>query len=163
MGRMRFGRLARNIAPLVMMAVAAGACSSNAEIRFNDSEGVRLAELDTSGAAPEEVTLLGPDRVLISEGERFAVTVDGSAERAERLRFVLADGALGITREADLWGSSDEAATIRVTLPAPPRKLSVAGSGTMVSERLAGSAQVLIAGSGSTSASPAAAMPIWPG
>lgn len=149
MRNLRFDRMFRGVVPLVMMAAAAAMSGcSDAEIRFNGREGVPLADLDTSGPAPEEVTLLGPDRVLISQGDAFAVTVDGDADSAEGLRFVLADGALGILRADRNWMGSSTLATIRITLPAPPRKLSVAGSGKMVSEHLAGSAEVLIAGSG---------------
>lgn len=146
----RYERMGRNITPLALLALVVSGCSSSAELRFEDAEGVPLAELDTTGPAPEEIALLGPDRVLVTQGNAFTVTVDGDAAQAADLRFVLEDGTLGIgrTREGEM---RSRAATVRVTLPAPPRQLSVAGSGEMVSDRLAGSAEVHIAGSGSLS------------
>lgn len=146
MRKMRFDRILRTFAPIVAMAAAAaGAGCNSASARFNGVEGVPLAELDTSGAAPSQVTLLGPDRVLISEGDTFAITVEGASEH---LRFALDDGALGIMRAPGSWSDSSAATTVRVTLPAPPRKLTIAGSGDIVSQRLGDSAEVNIAGSG---------------
>jgi len=147
MRNMRFATIVRKIAPFAMLAAAATSGCSGSDIRLNGSDGVPLSELDMSGAAPEEITLIGPDRVLVSQGSQFGITVDQGAEQAEQLRFVLEDGSLGITRTAS-WMGSRAMATIRVTLSSPPRKLSVTGSGEMTSESLAGSAEVLIAGSG---------------
>ncbi len=146
----RYDRMIRTIAPLALVVLAASGCSSSAELRFAENEGVPLAELDTTGPAPEAIALLGPDRVLITQSEAFTVTVDGDGAQAADLRFVFEDGTLRIGRTRE-GATRSRAATVRVTLPAPPRRLSVAGSGEMVSERVAGSAKVSIAGSGSLS------------
>ena len=109
-------------------------------------DGVPLAELDLTGEAPEAVALLGPDRVTIIEGAPFRITVDGEA--AERMRFSLKDGTLGIMRDSTDQGSlGDSTATVRITMPAP-RKLVLAGSGRMTSEALARDAEISIVGSG---------------
>ena len=149
MRNMRFNQIVRVIRPVVLMAVAMAGTSgcSGSDIRYGGVEGVPLTELDFSGPAPEEITLLGPDRVLISQGSTFGITVDDASKDPKGLRFVLKDRSLGIMRTAS-WTGSGAGATIRVSLPSPPRKLGVSGSGDMVSDALAGSAEVMIAGSG---------------
>lgn len=142
---MRMNRFFKTMGPFVALAaVGALAGCSGKNFGWNGEEGVPLTELDLSGETPEGVALLGPDTVAITEGPKFAVTVDGEA--ADRIRFRLEDGTLGIMREQDSW-SDRGSATVHVTMPAP-RKLSLAGSGRMTSERLAREAEVAVAGSG---------------
>lgn len=144
---MRMEKFFKTIGPVVAIAaVGALAGCKNANIHFNGMEGVPLAELDQSGAPPEEVALMGPDRVSITDGDTFAVTVEGDSDVTSHLRFSLKDGTLGITRDdMDFFGNS--VATVNVTMP-PPRGLTIAGSGKITSEKLAGDAEVTIAGSG---------------
>jgi len=144
---MRLNRFFKTIGPVVAIAaVGSLAGCKNANIRINGMDGVPLAELDQSGDAPEEVALMGPDRVSITDGDRFAVTVDGDSDVTPHLRFALKDGTLGIMRdEIDFTG--DSVATVHVIMP-PPRSLTAAGSGKITSEKLAGEAEVTIAGSG---------------
>lgn len=147
---MRADRLFKTMGPLLgIVALGALAGCSDRWGSFGGDEGVPLAELDLSGAPPEAIALSGPDNIAITEGAQFALTVDGDAEAIERLRFTLKDGTLGVGRESNDWRdrSGEGVATVRITMPAP-RKLIVAGSGRMTSERLAGEAEVSIAGSG---------------
>ena len=74
-------------------------------------EGVPLAELDLTGAAPREVALSGPGQVVLSEGEAFAIDVQ-TVDDGEEPRFRLDGERLGIA-----GGSPDT--VVRVTLPAP--------------------------------------------
>lgn len=148
---MRADRFFKTMGPLigiVALGVLAG-CNDRRGSFGADTDGAPLAELDLGGTPPEAVALAGPDNVAITEGAQFTVTVDGDAEAAERLRFTLEDGTLGIGRDSDGWRdwAGGSVATVRITMPAP-RKLVVAGSGQMTSERLAGNAEVSIAGSG---------------
>lgn len=144
---MRMDRFFKTMGPFVALA-ALGALSGCNNVNWNwgDGEGVPLAELDLGGGPPHEVVLIGPDSVAISEGAQFNVTVEGDPAAVERVRFKLDDGTLGILRENGEWNDAGTA-TVRITMPAP-RKLVVAGSGRMTSERLAGEAEVSIAGSG---------------
>lgn len=147
---MRADRFFKTMGPLIgVVALGALAGCGDRWSDFGSDDGVPLAELDLSGAPPHGIALAGPDNVAITEGAQFAVTVDGDPEAAERLRFTLQGGTLGIGRDSDGWrdGPGDGVATVRITMPAP-RKLVVAGSGRMTSERLAGNAEVSIAGSG---------------
>ncbi|MBO9517906.1 MAG: DUF2807 domain-containing protein [Porphyrobacter sp.] len=116
-----------------------------------DAEGVPLDELDLTGEAPTEVALLGPDKVIITEGTPFRVTAEG--EGADKLRFSLDNGTLGVSRESAMWGSggSDKPATVRITMPAP-RSLTLVGSGRMTSSAMASDAEVSVAGSGTLEA-----------
>jgi len=145
---MRINRFFKTMGPFVALAaLGALAGCNNAKWGWDgDVDGVPLAELDLTGKAPEEVALVGPDNVSITEGAQFTVTVDGDAAAAQRLRFKLEDGTLGIMRENGDWNDS-AVATVHVTMPAP-RKLAVAGSGKMTSATLASDAEVSIAGSG---------------
>ncbi|HYD24664.1 MAG TPA: head GIN domain-containing protein [Croceibacterium sp.] len=143
---MRMNRFFRTMGPFVALA-AMGALASgcrDGNFRWSGDEGVPLAELDLGGDPPEGVALMGPDTVAITDGAQFTVTVEGEA--ADRMRFRLEGGTLGIMREHGDWNDRGTA-TVRITMP-PPRKLVIAGSGRMTSERLAGEAEVSIAGSG---------------
>ena len=102
-------------------------------------DGVPLEELDLTGPPPREVTLRGPARVELGEGEVFRIDVQAGAEDDE-VRFSLDDDRLGIA-----GGGRDT--VVNVTLPAAA-KLSVAGSGRMTAERLASDGEIAIAGSG---------------
>jgi hypothetical protein len=139
----------RGVAPLAALAFAAAASGGcdNMHVSINGEDGKKLSELDLTGAPPTEVALLGPDTVRIAQGEALAISVDGDPEVAERMRFTLKDGKLGILRKKGEW-SSDETVTVNVTMPAP-RKLMMAGSGKIFAPALAReSARVTVAGSG---------------
>ncbi|QGN54907.1 head GIN domain-containing protein [Novosphingobium sp. Gsoil 351] len=141
--------LLRGVAPLAALALAAAASGGcdKLHVSLDGEEGKKLADLDLTGAPPSEVTLLGPDTVRISQGDKLAISVDGDSDTADQMRFTLKNGTLGILRKNGKW-SGGETVTINVTMPAP-RKLTMAGSGKMFSPGLAGdSARVTVAGSG---------------
>lgn len=146
---MRFDKFIRSVAPAIAMAMAAGAkgCDS-AKFSFNGKKGVRLADLDLAGDAPDGVNLMGPDIVRIVEGEDFSIALEGSDEAKERMRFVCEDGTLFVLRDrSEDWGADDEKATVTVTMPAPAR-LVLGGSGKLYGDALAKDAEITIAGSG---------------
>ena len=144
---MRLNRFLKTMGPLAAL-VAMGALAGCDKVHFNvGEEGVPLAELDLGGTPPDSVALLGPDTVIVSEGADFTITVDGEGPVAERMRFKLDGGTLGILREGDNWSEEGGIATVRVTMP-PPNSLSLAGSGTMVVAAVSDTPQANIAGSG---------------
>lgn len=136
---------------LVGMALATAGCEGTS-FNIEGRKGVPLAELDLSGKAPEEISLLGPDKVRVIQGDKLAIAVEGDQSVKDRLRFVLGDGKLGIGR--DRWNSGDTEgiATISVTVP-DARRLVLAGSGTLDADALRGeNVGVTIAGSGTVNA-----------
>jgi hypothetical protein len=140
--------IARTLAGIAVAALALllSACEG-ATIEMEGMKGMRLAELDLTAKAPEEITLLGPDTVHVIEGDTLAIKVDGEQDAKDRLRFVLKDGKLAIGREGWKIGVND-LATIEVTVPSV-RRLVMAGSGTIRADTLRGDAtSVSIAGSG---------------
>lgn len=147
---MKLDKFFRAFGPIVAVALAAGvsACDSG-NISINGEKGKPLAELDLTGAPPQELVLLGPDEVRVTPGEKLAITVEGDPAATERLRFTLKDGALGVLRESNTFGSRDDGgkAIVNVTMPAP-RSLTMAGSGKINAATLAKEAEVTIAGSG---------------
>jgi len=144
---MDFKHVFKAVAPVVALAIAGGlAGCDKANVNFNGEQGKELADLDLSGDAPSEVSLLGPDTVDIRDGEKLAIQVEGSDEAKERLRFVLKDGSLGILRQNGHW-SDDQVATVIVTMPAPA-KLNLAGSGKMTAASVSDQPEVNVAGSG---------------
>jgi hypothetical protein len=144
---MGFKHVFKAVAPVVALAIAGGlAGCDKANVNFNGEEGKQLADLDLSGDAPSEVSMLGPDTVDIRDGEKLAIQVEGSDEAKERMRFVLKDGSLGILRQNGHWGD-DQVATVIVTMPAPA-KLNLAGSGKMMAASVSDQPQVNVAGSG---------------
>lgn len=149
---MRFDQFFKTVGPVIAMAMASGTSGCDGpKFRFNGKEGVPLAELDLSGDSPDAINLVGPDIVRISEGEEFAIALEGTDEARERMRFLLDDGMLSILREdrnfGESWQDSDDRATVSITMPAPKR-LVLAGSGKIHSTALAEDAEIVIAGSG---------------
>jgi hypothetical protein len=145
---MGFKNVLKAVAPVVALAIAGSlAGCENADVKINGKEGVPLSELDLSGEAPSEVTLLGPDTVDIRDGEELAIEVQGSDDAKERMRFVLDKGSLGILRKKSDWTSGDEHATVIVTMPAPA-KLTLAGSGDLTSASVSDKPEINVLGSG---------------
>ena len=71
---MGFKHMLKAVAPVVALAIAGGlAGCDKANVNFNGEEGKELADLDLSGEAPSEVSLLGPDTVDIRDGEKLAI------------------------------------------------------------------------------------------
>lgn len=141
-------RFAKALGPAIALMMAAGVsgCDSGT-ILINGEEGKPLAELDLSGAPPQELVLLGPDQVHITTGDKLSIAVEGDQEAKDALRFSLKNGSLGILRKDKLFDKNGKIAQITVTMPAP-REVTMAGSGKILADALAGDAKVTIAGSG---------------
>ncbi len=137
----------RRVAPVVALAmgtVVAGC--DGASMRFGDSEGVPLAELDTGGAPPTGVALASRDTLIVAQGQTLDIAVSGDPAAVEALRFRIEDGTLGVMRERDSRNVEGRA-TVRVTMPSL-NSIVLAGSGTVDAAALTGDAEVTIAGSG---------------
>ena len=133
------------VAALAGAALVAGCDGMN--IQFGDTEGVPLAELDMTGAAPTELVLAGSDEVIVTRGDSFDIDVSGDDAAVDALRFALSDDSLAVHREKDSWSDKSKA-TVRVTLPGVTT-LVLAGSGDIRADRMDGRADVTVAGSGS--------------
>jgi hypothetical protein len=150
---MKFKHFARAFAPIVMIALAAAASGCDgASFKINGEDGKKLADLDLSGAAPQELVVAGPDEVQLTEGDKLAITVDGDPEAVAKMRFTLKDGSLGIMRDGKLFEKDgNKIAVVHVTMPAP-REMVMAGSGRIVAAALGAKAKVTVAGSGTVEA-----------
>ena len=134
---------ARTLAPALALGTMLGGCN----VSFgNNVSGVPLDELDRGGDAPVQITLAGPDEVVITEGETFSVTLDGDADAGEALRFDRDGNELTIARDSDIWDGNGKA-IVRITMPAP-QELAIAGSGTIKSATVSPKAGLEIAGAG---------------
>lgn len=127
------------------LAFAVAACGNNMHMSIGGEEGVPLADLDTSGAAPTKLALASSDRVVVREGSRLAISVSGDPEAIAALRFTLEDRRLGIMRERN--SRAEGTATVTVTMP-PAQELVLAGSGDILAPAMVDDAEVNIAGSG---------------
>ena len=146
-------RLIRAVGPVIGMAIATRCGAGRFEFngtRFDGRQGLKLAELDLSGAPPQEVILVSPDQVHIRMGDAFAIEVEGEVEARDCLRFHREGTVLTIMREPGRRNDA-AAATVTLTMPALGR-VSVAGSGTMRISAMASDAAVVIAGSGKVEA-----------
>lgn len=145
-----FSQLRRHTLPLAALSVglAVSACGANMNLQIGDGDGVRLSELDMTGAAPTRLVLAGPDTVTVREGQRLDIDVAGDADAVDALRFNLEDGSLGIMRADNAKAKGK--ARVTVTMP-PVREVVLAGSGTIEAPSLTGEAEVSIAGSGNVS------------
>lgn len=142
-----FSTFIKKLLPVAAMGIglAVTGCDG-ADVRIGDRDGVPLAELDMSGAAPKGIVLAGPDSVVVTQGDALAIAVEGDEAAVEALRFNLEDGTLGIMREKGSW-SDKGTATIRVTMPLP-EKMVIAGSGNATLPGMATRGEVTIGGSG---------------
>ncbi len=140
---MRLERFVKTMAPLAAL-VATAALGGCGGMNGFGSDGVPLADLDLGGTPPDGIALLGPDSVVVTDGPELAISVEGPA--ADRLRFTLEDGTLGVMRENRSW-NDDAVAVVRVTMP-PPSHLSLAGSGTITAASVSDTPDANIAGSG---------------
>lgn len=131
---------------LALLTLIPGGCDTP-KMAIDGHVGVPFAQIDLTNQKVRAVTLLGSDTVHIVHGDRLAIKVEGDAAAKAALRFVLSDGKLGIGRDPTA-GPGTGAATVTVTTPAIDQ-LNMAGSGTMSSDRLTGTAVgVTIGGSG---------------
>lgn len=146
---MKLGKFAKALGPIVAVALAAGLSGCDGStVSVNGEQGKRLAELDLTGTPPEELVLMGPDEVRVTQGDKLAITVEGDPAATDKLRFTLKDGTLGILREGKMFDRDESgAAIVNVTMPAP-REVTMAGSGKISAAALAKAATVTIAGSG---------------
>lgn len=138
--------LHHRMAPAALLALAATlAGCDGGDVEINGQKGVPLSEIEIAGPPPTNVFLASGDDVIVTEGDTFAIKVEGSD--TESLRFVRDDEVIGITR-ADGWNSgAGSKATIRITMPAP-KEIVIGGSGTVKAQGLASEADINIGGSG---------------
>lgn len=129
----------------LVLAAGISACGNGLNFQVGDADGVPLADLDKTGAAPTRLALAGSDKVVISEGSALDIQVSGDAEAVEALRFNLEDGTLGIMRRKGTKAKGK--ATVSVTMPRA-RELLLAGSGDIQAPAMDDDAEVNIAGSG---------------
>jgi hypothetical protein len=130
-----------SLTALASAALLAGC--DGADVEINGQKGVPLAEVEIAGPPPTEVFLASGDTVILTEGDTFAIKVEGGD--TESLRFVRDKELIGITR-TDGW-SGDSNATIRITMAAPT-EVVIGGSGTVQAPVLAKEADINIGGSG---------------
>lgn len=136
--------LRRYLAPgtLAAIAMTLGACDGG-DIEINGQKGVPLSEIEIAGPPPANVMLASGDTVILTEGDTFAIKVEG--QDTDSLRFVRDKDVIGISRENGWNGNST--ATIRITMP-PPKDVVIGGSGTIKAQGLASTANINIGGSG---------------
>ena len=145
---MKFSHFLNGLAPILAVAMAAGVggCDGS-KVSINGEPGKKLADLDLSGAAPNELVMFGPDEVRMTPGDKLAITVDGDPAAVDQLRFTLKGGTLGILREGKISSSDSKLAVVHVTMPAP-REVTIGGSGKISAPALAPGAKVTVLGSG---------------
>jgi hypothetical protein len=135
--------LHRRIVPVAILALAGAVTGCDGgDVEINGQKGVPLAEVAIAGPPPSEIILSSGDTVIVTEGDTFALAVEGAD--TESLRFVRDNEVIAVTRE-DGWNG--KGAVIRVTMPAP-REVVIGGSGTIKLPALASTAAINIGGSG---------------
>ena len=155
---MKFDKFIKALAPVLAIAIAASVSGCDRKVKIDtdtgkvtvtgSSDGKKLSELDLSGPAPTELVLAGPDEVQLTQDDKLAITVDGDADAAAKLRFNLKDGTLSIMRDGKWFGGDGgKLAVVHVTMPAPT-DITMAGSGKITAPVLAREAKVTVAGSG---------------
>ena len=143
---MKIDRFFRALGPIIAVAMAAGLTACDGNVSINGEKGKPLSEVDFTGTPPQELVLLGPDEVRVTQGDKLVITVEGDQAVTDRLRFTLKDGTLGVLRDGRA-GEHNGTAVVNVTMPAL-KTLTMAGSGKINAASLAKEAKVTIAGSG---------------
>ncbi|MFN3990250.1 MAG: head GIN domain-containing protein [Erythrobacter sp.] len=146
---MSFEGFLKGMAPLVVMGMGLTLSScEGVQVKMGNGEGVPLSALDLTGPVPTRIALGSGDTVILTEGDRLSIEIEGDDKAREDLRFVRDKDLLGIGRKSGLFTTRDGApATIRVTMAAPG-ELMIGGSGTIEAQRLAAKAELAIGGSG---------------
>ncbi len=129
-------------AALLALGVMLAGCDG-ADVEINGKKGVPLAEIEIAGPPPSEIIVASGDTLIVTEGNTFAIKVEGTD--TDSLRFVRDSEVIAVTRENG-W-SGESSAIIRVTMPAP-RTIVIGGSGTVKTPSLASTADINIGGSG---------------
>jgi hypothetical protein len=91
------------------------------------------------------VTLAGSDNIDVRVGTAYSVRAEGPGELLEKLRVRKDGDKLTIDRRGNSWGGGDRSLRIFVTLPRLTAA-TIAGSGDMGVDRVAGSGTLRIAG-----------------
>ena len=100
------------------------------------------------------ITVEGPDDVVVTPGDHYAVTLEGDKDAARYMNLYVKDGVLHVGRRShEGWfGSLNSNVTVHVTMPGLSR-LWLAGSGDLKLERFEGKElRALIVGSGNLDA-----------
>ncbi len=113
---------------------------------FGDDDGPRHTAPLSALRDFDGITLRGPDKVTVTQGDQFAVSVEGDGR--DRVNLYVDDGVLHVARRRDGgWGGST--ASVRVTMPRLTR-IWITGSGDLEAQKLEGPAfRALVTGSGS--------------
>ncbi len=131
---------------LVAVGVTVAAPTPWSFVHFDsDEEEQTVVQLDSLKNF-DGVTLEGPDDVIVTPGDKFAVTLEGDKDAPQFLNLYVRDNVLHVGRRGGRhWGGD---ATIHVTMPGLTRVL-LAGSGDMQVEKFDGKAfNALVTGSG---------------
>jgi hypothetical protein len=70
---------------LAILGRALAGCDG-VDVDINGQKGVPLSEIEIASAPPASVLLVSGGKVILTEGAKFAITVEG--ENTESLRFV---------------------------------------------------------------------------
>ncbi|MGC4252883.1 MAG: head GIN domain-containing protein [Sphingobium sp.] len=94
------------------------------------------------------IEAVGPDDVVVTIGNGFAVKAEGDPNAVEKLEITVDHGRLKVGRKSQWTGSGDKGATVRVTMPAIAA-VTLTGSGDVDLDRAEGKALDLsLTGSG---------------
>ncbi len=142
----RFRLFITGAVALVAVGVSFAAPTPWSLIHFDSDDEEEQAVIPlTSLKGFEGIALEGPDDVIVTQGDQFAVALDGDKDAARFLNLYVRDGVLHVGRRGGHWNGDT---TVRVTMPALTRIMLV-GSGDMQVEKLDGKAfSALVTGSG---------------
>lgn len=148
------------IAFLILPLIALSACGYSAmdaadavsgSVSGDFADGTAIGTQPAATAAFTKLSLMGPDDVIFTVGDRFEISAAGDAKALQKLRYVIVDGNIKIGREKGNWSGNNEKAVVRVTAPSITA-ISLAGSGNVKADRVDGdNARFALAGSGNIS------------
>lgn len=121
---------------VMFMALAGCSGEREADRRAGHDQQASSAPIDYASLKDfTKIAVTGPDNVIVTVGQPFAVKAEGEGKALAGLEITVADGELRIGRREgwkNFWGGMGEGATIHVSMPA------------IAAARLTGSANVTI-------------------
>lgn len=142
----RFRLFITGAVALVAVGVTFAAPTPWSLIHFDDDEDEQQAVVQLDSLKNfDGITLEGPDDVIVTQGDKFGVMIEGDKDAPRFVDLNVRDGVLVIGRRGRHWNGN---ATIHVTMPGLTRVL-LSGSGDMQVEKSDSKAfSALITGSG---------------
>jgi len=128
---------------IASLSIATSACSREQGGSEHQADGPTTSQDWSSLKGFDRIQTAGPDNVVVTTGDSFAVKAEGDAKAIEQLDIKVQNDRLEIGRKSNsgIWGGNEggRSVTVRVTMPAL-RSVKLTGSGDFTLDKAQGDA-----------------------